>query len=77
MSTSIRILPRTFSGGVDPTSRSRGSFTSAVKRRVASTPSACCRRLWNLILTGYLRCPKCGFPDGPTAEQFWKDWPGV
>jgi len=47
------------------------------ERRAAMQPSPCCRRLWNLIMTGYVRCPKCGFPDRDTAYKFWKEWPGI
>jgi hypothetical protein len=31
-----------------------------------------CKRLKNLILTGHLRCPRCGQPDNATAAKLWK-----
>ena len=40
-------------------------------------PSSCCQGILNLIQTGHIRCPECGYPDAAAAKAFWSEWPGV
>lgn len=59
MSNTLPVSPRASPVGVDPTPPSEASFTSTANQLPASAPCPYCRRLWNLILTGNVRCAPC------------------